>query len=89
MAVQKRDVKWVYGRCFDHYSDNEYSNRQKEVNILPMNLKFYFNDVVLFYKILYSLVSMKLPKKFTIVKGNETKFIRLVLSNHICYARFS
>ena len=36
-----------------------------------MNLKFYFNDVVLFYKILYSLVSIKSLREFSIVKGIE------------------
>ena len=39
-----------------------------------MKLQFYFDDLVLFYKILYSLVSIKLPKEFTIVKGNEVRY---------------
>ena len=74
--MQKRAFKCIYGRCFDHYNDNEYSNKQKELNILPMKLQFYFDDLVLFYKILYSLVSIKLPKEFTIVKGNEVRYTR-------------
>ena len=41
-----------------------------------MKLKFYFNDLVLFYKIFYSLVSIKLPKELTIVKGNEVRYTR-------------
>ena len=39
-AIQKKAIKWINVRRFDHYSDLEYLNKQKELNILPMNFKY-------------------------------------------------
>ena len=30
-AMQKKAIKWINGRRFDHYSHLEYSNKQKEL----------------------------------------------------------
>ena len=32
-AIQKKAIKWIDGRRFNHYSDIEYFNKQKELNI--------------------------------------------------------
>ena len=51
-AIQKRAIKWIDGRRFDNYSNFVYREKQKEYNIiLPIKLKFYLNDLILFYKI--------------------------------------
>ena len=54
-AIQKKAIKWINGRRFDHYSDIEYFNKQKELNILPMQFKFVLNvlnDLIMYYKII-------------------------------------
>ena len=75
-AIQKRAIKWILGQRFDHYSEDEYLNRQKELNILPIKLKFYLNDLVLFYKILYKLVAINLPNDFEFMDGNQLRYTR-------------
>ena len=44
--IQKKANKWINGRRFDHYSDLEYFNKLKELNILPMKFKFVLNDLM-------------------------------------------
>ena len=75
-AIQKRAIKWIYGRKFDHYKDNEFFDKQKELDILPIKFKFFLNDLALFYKILNSLVSIKLPGHFIILQGDRVRCTR-------------
>ena len=75
-AIQKRAIKWIYGRKFDHYKDNEFFDKQKELDILPIKFKFFLNDLALFYKILNSLVSIKLPGHFVILQGDQVRCTR-------------
>ena len=35
----------MYGQCFEHYSEIEYFNKQKEFDILPIKMKFYLNII--------------------------------------------
>ena len=75
-VIQKRAVKWINGQCFEHYRDLEYFNKQKELNILPIKMKFYLNDLLLFYKIIYSLVSIMLPEHYTFINGEDLRYTR-------------
>ena len=75
-AVQKRAVKWIFGQCFEHYSDDLYFNKQKELNILPIKLKFFLNDLLLFYKIINSLVAIKLPEQFYFTSSKDLRYTR-------------
>ena len=75
-AIQKRAIKWINGQCFEHYSDSEYLNKQKELNILPIKMKFRLNDLILFYKIVNSLVAIELPEHYTFIDGRELRFTR-------------
>ena len=50
------------GRIFDQYSAEEFYQKQKVLDILPIKFKFIFNYIVLFYKIVNSLVPISLPK---------------------------
>ena len=42
-AIQKIAIEWTHGRRFDHYSDLEYLNKQKELNDLPYDTKGIYN----------------------------------------------
>ena len=52
-ALQKRGIKWVFGEDFTYYSKTEYFSKLKQLNILPLSLKFDLNDLVLFHKMFY------------------------------------
>ena len=75
-AIQKRAIKWIHGRKFDHYKDNEFFDKQKELDILPIKFKFFLNDLALFYKIINSLVSIKLPGHFIVLQGDRVRCTR-------------
>ena len=67
-SIQKKAVKWINGKPFDHYSDIEYADKQKELGILQLKLKFALNDLWLFYKIVNKLVPIDLPAHFSVIR---------------------
>ena len=84
-AIQKRAVKWINGCRYDHYSDLVYYEKQKELNILPIKFNFMLNDLILLYKIIHSLVIIKLPDHFTFLRADQTRCTRQtsILTNNI------
>ena len=59
--VQRRAVKWILKEPFTSYSDNEYLLKQGALDVLPIKSKFMFTDLVLFHRIVYGSVCIKLP----------------------------
>ena len=57
-------------------SDLELYEKEKELNILPLKLKFLLNDLVLFYKITNFLVPITLPSQFTVIDPNNVRYTR-------------
>ena len=45
-AVQRRAIKCIEGRMYDYYSESEYRDKLKALNILPINIKFIMTDLV-------------------------------------------
>ena len=64
-AIQKRGIKWINGEPYASYNDDQYYDMQKRLNILPMKEKFIYNDLVLFYKIVNSMIPVSLPGYIT------------------------
>ena len=44
---------------------DKFHNTWIELNILPIKMQFYLNDLLLFYRIIYSIVSIYLPGLFS------------------------
>ena len=65
--VQKRAIKWINGENFASYSNEKYYKELKNLNILPMKLKFIYNDLVLFYKVVNKLVPIEFPSYISVV----------------------
>ena len=74
--VQKRAIKWIIGRQFDHLSDIELYEKEKKLDILPIRLKFLLNDLVLFYKMVNSLVPVNLPDEFILLDPKKIRYTR-------------
>ena len=74
--IQKRAIKWISGRQFDHLSDKGLYEKEKEFDILPIRFKFLLNDLVLFYKIVNSLVPISLPSEICLVKPKNVRYTR-------------
>ena len=75
-AVQKRAVKWLKGQPYDRYSDDMFLASQKELNILPMRLKFYQNALILFYRIINGLTNIPLPNYITVAEAVNFRYTR-------------
>ena len=61
-AIQKKAVKWILGEDFVHYrSDEEYFNKLKSLDILPISSKFDMNDMVMFHSIVHGHSIIELP----------------------------
>ena len=63
-SVQKRAVKYILNEDDIDYTANEYLQRLKELNLLPMEFYFMHNDLLVFHKICKDLLCVKLPFYF-------------------------
>ena len=71
-GIQKRAIKWIYNEENVHYSASDiYLRKCKELNLLPMYLRFQFVDLVMLYKILHSLVTINLPNYLHFFSGKS------------------
>ena len=75
-VIQKRAIKWIIGRPYDHISDMELYNKEKELDILPVKFKFVFNDLVMIFKVVNSLTPIQIPQEFFIVTPEKVRHTR-------------
>ncbi len=59
--LQKRAIKWVLNETYYRYSERQYFEKLKGLDILPLDLKFELNDMVLFHKIFNGMSVIKFP----------------------------
>ena len=60
-SVQKRGIKWILNEDYKFYTKSEYHDKLKKLDILPINLKFIYNDITLFHNIVFGNSSIQLP----------------------------
>ncbi len=69
-SFQKMCIKWILSEEHLSYrSYDKYIEKCKQVNILPMALKFDLNDLVLFHKIIHELIPVDLPGYLSFFNG--------------------
>ena len=71
--LQRRAVKWILKEPYKSYSDEDFLNKQRNLELLPMKFKFVFSDIVLFYKISNKLVNIDLPNYVTRIEPQDVK----------------
>ena len=64
-AFQKRCIKWIHKESFKPYSESEYYDRLRGIEILPLKYFFLKNDLSLFFKIIHELVPIAMPLDIT------------------------
>ena len=60
-SLQKKCIKWIRTEQFISYSTSEYIDALKELDILPMQQKFIYTDIVTFHKIVHKLIPIAMP----------------------------
>ena len=70
--LQKNAVKWILNEEYTSYSTADtYYCKCKQLNILPMSMRFELSDLVLFHKIVHELIPMKLPEYILRYNGSS------------------
>jgi len=59
--IQRRAVKWILSEEGQHYNDLEYTKRLNDLDILPLDRKFEYTDLLVFHKVYYKLSVNELP----------------------------
>ena len=70
-SIQKRAVKWILDEEYHSYTNLEYLLRCRQLNILPLDYKFLFNDLLLFHKVINGLSPVKLPQYIHFFEGRR------------------
>ena len=60
-SLQKKCIKWIRNEQYISYSTAEYINALKDLDILPMQQKFIYTDIVTFHKIVHNLIPVAIP----------------------------
>ena len=69
--LQRRAVKWILKESFESYSEQVFLKKQRDLDLLPMKFKFIYSDLILFYKIVYNKVKIKLPQYVTLIEPHN------------------
>ena len=91
-SIQRRAIKWINGEQFSSYSASIFFEKQKELNILPIRMKFIHNAITLFYKISNNLVTISLPdyiakahpEAMRYTRQNANTILRLDTTTYCC-----
>ena len=70
-ALQKRAVKWIFMEDYEHYSENTYQSKLRELELLPIELRFCLSDLKLFFRIINDEVCIKLPNYLELISPDE------------------
>jgi hypothetical protein len=61
-TFQKKCIKWILSEEPLHYHSHEtYLLKCRQARVLPLAKRFDFNDLTLFYKVVYEIIPLKLP----------------------------
>lgn len=60
-----------------HYSEQVYQNKLKELDLLPLKLRFELGDLKLFYKIINGETCIRLPDYLELISPDSEEFERL------------
>ena len=63
-SIQKRGFKWIF-QTLTSFSSTIYYHSCKELNILPISIRFDLKDMTYFHSIFYGLSSVKFPLYLT------------------------
>ena len=69
-------MKWILGEQDHHYNDLEYLSRLKNLDLMPMEFKFLFTDLLMFHNIYHGYSVIKLAEYITPLTYNDRTRLR-------------
>ena len=71
-SFQKLCIKWILSEEYIRYNSYIiYIQKCRQVNLLPLAKRFDLNDLILFHKIVYSLIPLDLPYYLSYFNGSS------------------
>ena len=74
--IQRRAVKWILSEQDYHYNDLEYTNRLRDLNLLPLKYRFMLSDLSMFYEIYNDKSCIKIPEYYKPLTNEDTSRLR-------------
>ena len=69
---QKKCLKWILSEECLHYGIKEiYTRKCRQLKLLPLSKRFDFNDLILFYKIVFNIIPVELPSYLHFFDGHS------------------
>ena len=75
-SIQRRSVKWILNEQDYHYNDYEYLKRLKDLDLMPMNFKFIYTDLVMFHNIFHEHSVVKFPGYLLPITADDRSRLR-------------
>ena len=75
-SIQRKAVKWILGEQDHHYNDYEYLSRLKSLDLMPMEFKFRYTDLMMFHNIYNGQSVTKLPEYLIPISYNDRTRLR-------------
>ena len=73
---QKSCIKWILREQFLPYHEIDYLKRLTALNILPLESKFIYSDLLLFHKVIHELIPIKIPDEITTLSARTRSTIQ-------------
>ena len=78
--MQKRAVKWILSEEDFHYNDMEYMSKLRQLDLLPLEYRFLFSDLIMFYKIYNDVSCIKLPEYYKPITNEDRSRLRTTIN---------
>ena len=82
-GLQKRAIKWILREEYMSYSQFTYIQKCRQLNIMPIEDRFDFLDLIFFFKIVKGLIPVDLPPYLTPYQG--TSRLRSCHLDDLCF----
>ena len=76
-SIQKRGFKWILKTYISFSSTVYYYHTCKQLNILPINIRFDLKDLIYFHSIFYGLSIVKFPSYIFRFSGSNLRYCHL------------
>ena len=71
--VQVRAVKWILSEQCGAYSQSQYFEKCKNLNLLPLKTRLDFFSILIFHKIIHKNIAIDLPKYISLVSQTSLR----------------
>ena len=70
-SIQRKAVKWILGEHDHHYNEFEYLARLRDLDLMPMEFKFSYTDLIMFHNIYHGGSVVELPHYLVPITNND------------------